>query len=184
MVNHSGASSIPTPLQAARHSPLDCYNRNELLPSLSSLLGMHELPETRISKRYLTLLKVVFLYGCRISEVLSLTHADCLSGCRVILHGSKGSNSRLLYLPCLDEYLASLPTSEPEAYLFPLQYQSARRACVSLGIVHTRTGRHNQTATHSGRVYVAQNASNAQTPVVAGQLLGHRSLRSIYYYLT
>lgn len=131
----------------------------------------------------LVLLYISSLHTARISEVLNLSAADCISPGRFLARGLKRSRSFVVFLDVLQ--LRPVRADDP-AYrlgIFDLHYDYVWRWCKRCGIGATPRGRRTAARTHLHRYYTAKAVVSASSELTAGEILHHRSRRSISSYI-
>lgn len=120
--------------------------------------------------------------ACRISEVLRITNRQVLpNGCAWAL-GSKGSNSRLIYLGLDPSEALELIEAKGEFAVFSWDYQHIYRACLAYGFAESLPNHEHRAVTHAGRYRVAQAVASKAGEAVAGEVLGHKSKTAIEHY--
>ena len=121
--------------------------------------------------------------ACRISEVLSITNFQVQPNGMAWTVGSKGSNSRLIYLGLLSSEAEELRSVNVAFKLFPWGYQHVYRACLAYGFAGSLPCHKHRVITHAGRYRLAQEIAQASREAVAGEVLGHKSKTAIEYYI-
>jgi len=128
--------------------------------------------------------QILFLYNLRADELLSATVADILPGDRLVIHGAKGSNSSVIFLPGLALSFPTDSTSDPLEKIFPFSYNKLWGWGRKLGLSFGRTNGHNNIVTHISRYLTARAVCNKSGSSVAGEVLRHRSRKSVSHYLS
>ena len=82
---------------------------------------------------------IQYIYGLRISEVLSIRNGDVTKDGFVLISGKKGSNNRIIYTPELLPIIHPNPLYE-KTLIFPFSYSQYRRVCLLHGIYLKPTG--------------------------------------------
>lgn len=131
----------------------------------------------------LELLYYAAVNNCRISELLSINQGDCVGNDRYVVRGQKGSRSYTVHLPGLSPVLDPWSSTVPQARVFPVRYKVVWRWCVRCGIGFTPPGHRNVARTHAHRYQTAAAVNCKADKIVAGDVLHHRSQRSISYYI-
>lgn len=174
--------SVPSPLPSARKCPQLNYHNYSVFPALSDSLLIPYIPEARVNRTILCVLRVAALYGSRISELLSTTVADYLAVDRVFCKGRKGGASYVVFLPGLSAYISETPNISPQTKIFGATYMACYRACINLGIAVKFKNNTRNSCTHLGRHRLAASIINNKSERDAGDCLHHRSHASITYY--
>ena len=120
--------------------------------------------------------------GCRISEVLRILNHQVQPNGTAWTVGSKGSNSRLLYLGIDPADAVELRLAKGSFLVFPWDYQTIYRACLEYGFTEVLPNHQHRAVTHSGRYRLVQEVAQTAGEVVAGQVIGHRSKATAEYY--
>jgi hypothetical protein len=178
-----GKLSVSAPIQPERNSPLYYYTRYQAFPSIGMSLGMSEFPEERLPGGVRTLLRVGALYGCRIAELLAVEVGNVAPCDRVFVKGAKGSGSYMLYLPGVSEAVEGAGEQAAGNRLWGLPYSAVYRYCGRIGLRVSRGRRQQGKVTHAARYRIAELAAKHLREGKPGDMLHHRSERSIRYYL-
>jgi integrase len=122
-------------------------------------------------------------HGLRISECLSINSKSILGNRRLLVHGSKGSEDRLLENVSYYSSLMSLLGGTPPNAFFPSRFYYYR-LCVKLGIRYESSLSSKVSVTHAGRhLYIAGlRDSNVSTEQI-GHHIGHKRTRSTNFYI-
>jgi integrase len=100
--------------------------------------GVKPIPATLPHYHIASLLQ--YVYGLRISEVLSIRNGDVSEDGFVLIKGKKGSNDRVVYEPLLLHLTNPNPIFD-KTLLFPFSYSQYRRVCLKYGIYIKPTGK-------------------------------------------
>lgn len=175
--------SVPTPFTRACKSSPYYYRSCNRLPSLQSLFPGITITQMAVSRPLYTALVVCSLYAMRINELINLTDKHVMTGDRVLCPGSKGSNSYIIYIPGISDHVETGNVSHETFSLFPWTYHQFYRGFIKVGVYLNRGHSPNNKVTHASRYLMANLANQRFSSSVAGQILRHRSSKSISYYL-
>jgi len=175
-------SSDTSPTLRPRETSQHYYARYWQFEPLSVLLSQPNIPEFRLPAAMRTLLRVTFTYGCRISEILQLTVADILPGDLLFVNCLKGGSNYVIRLPGVAEDVNAQPKAQSQHAIFNYGYARCYLCCCSLGIGHLYEGRKNHSRLHLARHRLAASVISYKSKVAAGDVLHHRSRRSINHY--
>lgn len=120
--------------------------------------------------------------GARISEVTRIKARNVLPNGTAWTEGSKGSNGRLLFLglnPQQAKDIMALPGNVP---IFVSDYNIIWRTATKAGLGCVLPNHKHRSITHSGRYSLVKKILEGASEEVAGEVLGHKSKRSIGYY--
>lgn len=170
----------PDVSSSAQSSGLLTVNDAAKLLSDSAMIFIYSDNGYPLLFKYLVYLLLVS--GCRISEALNVRGCD-VTGCyRIVLHGSKGSNNRVVFLPLLSE--GGLGVTPPSVLVWGIYSRFyVYRVLKKHGIYLSKEGNKNMAVTHSFR-----NAVAAELQLIVGSTaeksiaLGHKSQKSRQYY--
>lgn len=172
----------PTPNKLALKSPQVYIERmNKVNPAWGAVVLTKELPSARTAGA-LWAASVAVANGCRISEVLRILNHQVQPNGTAWTVGSKGSNSRLLYLGIDPSDAVELRMAKGSFLVFPWDYQTVYRACLEYGFTEILPNHQHRAVTHSGRYRLVQEVAKTAGEVVAGQIIGHRSKATAEYY--
>lgn len=172
----------PAPNRLALKSPQVYISRiNKANPAWGSVILTKALPSTRTAGA-LWAASVAVANGCRISEVLRILNHQVQPNGTAWTVGSKGSNSRLLYLGIDPADAVELRMAKGSFLVFPWDYQTVYRACLEYGFTEVLPNHQHRAVTHSGRYRLVQEVAKTAGEVVAGQVIGHRSKATAEYY--
>lgn len=172
----------PAPNRLALKSPQVYISRiNKANPAWGSVVLTKALPSTRTAGA-LWAASVAVANGCRISEVLRILNHQVQPNGTAWTVGSKGSNSRLLYLGIDSADAVELRAAKGSFLVFPWDYQTIYRACLEYGFTEVLPNHQHRAVTHSGRYRLVQEVAKTAGEVVAGQVIGHRSKATAEYY--
>lgn len=175
--------SVPTPFSRACKSSPYYYQSPGVLPSLQSLFPDLSISPMAVSRPLYTALVICSLYAMRVNELIKLTNSHVIEGDRVLCPGSKGSHSYIIYVPGISRHVALGNVSRETYPLFPWTYHQFYRAFIKVGIYLNRGVSPNNKVTHASRYLMANLANNGFSSSVAGQILRHKSSKSVSYYL-
>ena len=174
--------AAPAPNRLALKSPQVYINRiNKANPAWGAVVLTKDLPSARTAGA-LWAASVAVANGCRISEVLRILNHQIQPNGTAWTIGSKGSNSRLLYLGISPEDAVELRMAKGSFLVFPWDYQTVYRACLEYGFTEVLPNHQHRAVTHSGRYRLVQEVAKTAGEVVAGQVIGHRSKATAEYY--
>lgn len=179
----SGNLSVPPPLHHVRNTTLFYYEINSILPTVQNLFPGSCARESNCCRAMLTCLKICAIYNMRITELLSVTSANVLPGCRVLCQGLKKSHSYIIFLPRLNTFMSDQNFIKKHYKLFPYTYMQCYRSSKSVGIQFSQNGNLNSSVTHSSRYSVASIVSENFGEITASNVLRHKSKSTINYYL-
>lgn len=121
--------------------------------------------------------------GCRISEILECKQSDLINGCDLLIHGKKGSASRIFHFPELSEFFLSHRT-KPSDPIFHTCYITFYRHCLERGIFLKHRNSKNRSVTHSFRYkYIHALNDVARDEKEVADCVGHRSRKTSHTYL-
>ena len=132
---------------------------------------------------YLSLLSVLVINHCRISELLQLKFCDVLAYDTVLCRGKKHSQSFTLWLPDITRQIDKFPDKSPDNKIFSVKYIEIYRICRKAGLRLSIPGRKNDRVTHASRYVVANRVMAISNSDQAGECLHHKSRRSILHYI-
>ena len=159
------------------------YNHLKHLSPLSILFPIQSQALNLLNTARASALTVCLFYGVRVNEVLSLTVREVLTGSRVYIKPSKGSGTRILYLPTLSEQLEDFSPLTPETRLFPFTYSQIYRLSLKLGIGERLKYHKNNTVTHLGRFFLADEISLSCVNLEQLNIFNHTKKTNINFYL-
>lgn len=174
--------SVPSPLQAACNTPLYYYRPPNNFPWLHELCQVNPGLEKLCNQRCVAALRIIFTYCMRANEYLSLTTEDILPGDRVVVHGSKGSASFLIYLPDICDAVTNTEFNPPFRSLSGCTYIELYRTCCKLDIGQLLRHPENKARTHLSRHQLIDQMSGKVPDSELSDLLRHKSPDSISYY--
>lgn len=130
----------------------------------------------------LLVIELQFVYGLRISEVLSIRGKDILPTGAIRIYGKKGSHSRMVVSGRYTSYVLSLQNCGDACIVYASRWYYYR-LYKSLGLVLKVKGSKTLRVTHSGRHALGQSLEAALvSEAEAASLMGHRSTKSAKYY--
>lgn len=172
----------PAPNRLALKSPQVYINRiTKANPAWGAVVLSKATPSARTAGA-LWAASVAVANGCRISEVLRILNHQVQPNGTAWTVGSKGSNSRLLYLGIEPADAVELRMAKGSFLVFPWDYQTVYRACLEYGFTEVLPNHQHRAVTHSGRYHLVQEVAQSAGEVVAGQVIGHRSKATAEYY--
>ena len=151
--------------------------KNQMLEKIESLEGLG------YSRQFVAMVYVHFITGCRISDLLSLNGLDFTSNYYVRIKQGKNSEDLIYYI---DKYHDVIDIWKSNKIRISGTYsrQSIYRIYNKIGISVNRGNNRNKSVTHAFRVAIARDiVSSGMDKGVASKALGHKSKRSIDYYL-
>lgn len=121
--------------------------------------------------------------GCRISELLNVRYCDFISETSVIVHGLKGSASRIVSHPLLSRYYVN-NSPFPNDPIFRFSYATVYRECLRRGYFTKHKNNKNRSVTHSFRYkYISSLNDVARNTKEVADCIGHRSKKTSEQYL-
>lgn len=174
--------AAPAPNRLALKSPQVYIDRiSKVNPAWGVVVLSKATPSARTAGA-LWAASVAVANGCRISEVLRILNHQVQPNGTAWTVGSKGSNSRLLYLGIDPADAVELRMAKGSFLVFPWDYQTVYRACLEYGFTEALPNHQHRAVTHSGRYRLVQEVAQSAGEVVAGQVIGHRSKATAEYY--
>lgn len=184
MSSPAATSSVPAPLFPTPYMPVLCDPRDSIEMGVSDMFRTPVASLQYMPMAVLTVLYLSGLYCMRIAELLEIRYGDSVGHGRWLVHGAKGSRSYVIAMPGLHGPAAAEIAARPDARLFPLHYRYVWSWCQKLGVGFTPENRQTVARTHAHRYVTARQVTTQTTERVAGDVLHHRSTRSISYYLS
>lgn len=178
-----GSLSAPSPLLAARKSPLIYQPRPIPLAPLSSLVGINPSMENLLPPGVALVLRIGLVFGLRIGEILSVSASQVLSGDRIVVRGEKGSRGGLIVVPGVSEFVRVNSAAGASWLLWPFSYSLVYRWARKIALPRLVGSGVNCKVTHLGRHLLAQQSAPVGGKEIAGDVLRHRSTRSVDHYL-
>ncbi len=125
-------------------------------------------------------------YGLRWHEVVSLKLEDIITEEEVLFHGAKRGYDRFIYAPDLIFYIRRLSAGRKEGKFFTVSYQQHRRWLYQRNKFTRLPGRKYNIVSHLPRHIIATRRVRAEGEIdpSVSRSLGHKSNRTILYYLT
>lgn len=151
--------------------------KNQMLEKIESLEGLG------YSRQFVAMIYVHFITGCRISDLLRLTGRDFTNNYYVRISQGKNSDDLIYHI---DRYHDIIDIWRSSGIRISGTYsrQSIYRIYTKIGISVNRGSNRNKSVTHAFRVAIARDIVNSgMAKSVASKALGHKSKRSIDYYL-
>lgn len=151
--------------------------KNQMLEKIETLEGLG------YSRQFVAMVYVHFITGCRISDLLSLTGRDFTHNYYVRIRQGKNSDDLIYFV---DKYHDVIDIWRSSGIRISGTYsrQSIYRIYTKIGISVNRGTNRNKSVTHAFRVAIARDIVNSgMEKSVASRALGHKSKRSIDYYL-
>jgi integrase len=122
--------------------------------------------------------------GCRVSEILDARGCDIVSPCEFLIHGKKGSASRILRFPELSPILSD-SMRFPERRIFFSNYMRVYRYLRSLGVSVREKGNRNHSVCHAFRYEKIRAICDVSRDVkTTADCIGHRSKRTSLIYIS
>ena len=131
-----------------------------------------------------TVARISIMYYLRISEVLNIQIKDIIEPDRVFVHGLKRSSGSIIYLPGLSYQINNLIDENVACKLFPISYNKCYRNYVKSGISFMGKNKKNTMRTHAHRYRVNELFQQGYSLNDLGDILKHKSHKSILYYLS
>lgn len=162
--------------------PKDFYARiTNALPEWASILSKYY----RLPKRHAYVIAiggVCKLNGARINEILTLTWNQVLPSGMAFIKGSKGSNSRLIFIGLSAVDVIKARPEDGKTLVFTSCYREVYRTLKNYGLDESIEGHKNMAVTHSGRYAIARAVAHSLGMSEASQVLGHKSKTAIDHY--
>jgi integrase len=169
--------------QSLLKKPSDTYYRNiASVPSMKHILNAFYSLNAR-DQYLLNIGAVCKLNGCRIGEILSLEWCQTLPSGLAFIKGSKGSNSKMVYLGLTPQERENLYPSNPRVLIYHATYNEVYKCLVKYNCFTYEPGHLNRSVTHSGRYTLAEKVNGVLGQEAASQVLGHKSKTAIDNYL-
>ena len=169
--------------QSLSKKPSDTYFRNiASVPEMKHILNSFYELNTR-DQYLLNIGAVCKLNGCRINEILSLEWCQTLPSGLAFIKGSKGSNSKMIYLGLTPQEREAMFPSNPRTLIYHASYIEVYKCLVKYNCFTYEEGHINRSVTHSGRYTLAQRVRGVLGQEAASQVLGHKSKTAIENYL-
>ncbi len=124
------------------------------------------------------------IYYLRISEVLNITIKDIIKPDRIYIHGLKGSRGGIIYLPGLSNQINNEIGIKQTDKLFNISYNKCYRNYVKAGISYKKVDSINTMRCHAHRYQVNDLFKKGYSKNDLGDILKHKSHKSISYYLS
>lgn len=163
--------------------PSDTYYRNiASVPEMKHVLNNFYTLSAR-DQYLLNIGAVCKLNGCRIGEILSLEWCQTLPSGLAFIKGSKGSNSKMVYLGLTPQDREELFPSNPRMLIYNASYIEVYKCLVKYNCFSYEQGHLNRSVTHSGRYTLAEKVRGVLGQEAASQVLGHKGKTAIDNYL-
>lgn len=176
------SSVPPSPLFVVDFTTYSSH-RSHIEVSVVDRFRSHSAEVWRLPINVLALLYECSNYSARVSEMLSIKSADILEDFRFLVRGKKRSRSYLATFPVIK---INNPSYEYYPFfdnIWGLTYKSVYNWCcrIDLGCAFKR----NKTVarTHAHRYQLATEIAKKSSQVAAGDILHHRSKKSIEFYI-
>jgi integrase len=157
--------------------------RRDIEVTVKSLFRSQSARTDLLSIEHLVLLYIAGLNGARISEILNIQLKHYLGNSRFLCMAAKKSRSFTAVISVV-EYDAGWHLKEDlSRRLFTATYNDVWRACRRVGIGNTPPGRSSVARTHAHRYSTAKAVAAICDDITAGEILHHKSTRSVSYYL-
>lgn len=172
----------PSPLFALDFSP-NSSSTHLMRVHTATLLNSPLSAIQRLPVGIAGLLNCAAIHCCRISEILELTPAQYIGENRFVVRALKGSRNYIVVLPII--ILNPAWQSHPKRFTPFIEYSYAQvwRYCRRAGVGFVPAGHRNVAVTHAHRYRTASAVQQVFDDSAAGDVLHHRSRRSIQYYL-
>jgi site-specific recombinase XerD len=159
-----------------------CETGNETGTSISSaVINFYKSPE--ISNQDKALVELLFLSGCRISEILSISHRNITKDGRILVLGSKGSNNKIINPSIFKEYFLNCkkfnydPFNQRNRFYY---YRLFKKK----GLILFHQGNEKNSVTHSLRYNLVSDLQNTGFDSrVIKQFIGHKNIKSTEHYV-
>lgn len=175
--------SVSSPLHRVCNTTTYYLLPRGCFPSVKALLDNRSIHDDVLPRRVATVFQIAFLYCCRISELLDSRHCDVVPPDRLVCKGKKGSNSYIIYLPGLSQFIYDNGFLNSTDSLFPFKYAYLYRWAVRIGIPVRLDKRNNNAVLHLSRYVFSNKCIDRQPSSAIGECLRHRSKDTINYYL-
>lgn len=173
---------VPSSLLLASKSPLDYQALLDHLPALSDLGVSYNSDVYKLSPLVELILKLLVLYSCRVSELLSIKCSQIISGDRIVVSPSKNSRSYMIFVPSLSTVFNAENGFESDDYIFRITYSKVVSQLKRSGVGVTRAKSQNRKITHIGRYLLIDELEEKQLIEHGSDLLHHNSDKSLSYY--
>lgn len=151
--------------------------KNQMLEKIESLESLG------YARQFVAMVYVHYITGCRVNDLLRLTGHDFTSNYYVHIRQGKNSDDLVYHI---DRYHDIIDIWKNSGVRISGTYsrQSIYRIYKKIGISINRGNDRNKSVTHAFRVAIARDIVNSgMDKSVASKALGHKSKRSIDYYL-
>lgn len=179
-----GTLSEHSPLNNVGNSSQFSYSLPEFFPDLNTLLCTTGIRDKLMSPICRTVARISAMFYLRVSEVLNLKSSDIIHVDRLFVRGLKKSRSSLIYLPGISEQIMNFIAAEAKTILFPVSYRKCYTNYIRAGISLHRPGKKNTMRCHAPRYNISNLTSEGYNLLDLGDILKHRSSKSILYYLS
>ena len=162
--------------------PKDIYARTmALIPEWELILAPYSNMNQR-DKYILTIAGICRINGARINEVLTMKWSQVLPSGMASIKGSKGSNSRFIFIGFSASEVRRLCPSDRQKLVFHSCYREVWRTMKSYDLGESIEGHVNQAVTHAGRYRLARAVASSLGMVSASEVIGHKSKTAIDHY--
>jgi integrase len=175
--------SDTTGLPRACNSPSYCYTFPTGLIDSASLLDVASSTLEMLHPSAVAIACASTLYSMRVSELLSLESKHLICGDRVVVTAGKGSQSYTIWLPLISEHCTLVSDPLCDGRLFPVDYTWIYRQLKRAGMSVKKKSGINNSVTHSHRYATASAVASILGADTAGDVLHHKSNKSVAYYL-
>jgi hypothetical protein len=119
----------------------------------------------------------------RSAELLKCTVRNLIGIDRVFIYGAKSSSNYIIVAPGIDSQFQRGQVLDDDELLFPFSYIQLYRACLKVGIGEKFKENENYSRLHMSRHLLAETVNSLAGRQAAGDILHHKSKRSVSYYL-
>lgn len=173
-----GTKSVPSP--SAQTNKV-CEVVNVGSKGIDSLLNMMVRVEM-YPQEFKTIIELQYMYGLRVSEVLSIKHNDLKSNNAIIIKGKKGSSPRIIHVSFNQSYINRCRLNN--VHPFPTYNRFyLHREYIKLGFTYKSKNSKKMSTTHSFRHKVIQKLRNENVDAETLQLfIGHKNQKNTNNY--
>ncbi len=183
-INNSVNVFGPTSVLQGRFNTKIYYRSVPHFSKLSEVAGITQTAVDLLPPYVVAVLQVASTYAMRIQELLTARVENILTGNRVWIQGSKGSNGYIIFLPFLEEQLESGLCGTGDGYIYNISYSQIYRKLKAVGYGTQKASGKNYRVTHLHRHQTARQVASIQGVEKAGESLHHKSKKAVLYYLT
>jgi len=123
--------------------------------------------------------------GVRVGEVLNVKAVDIMDNQNIYIHGSKGSNDRIVNCPAVISIICKNVDINTRQSIFTVSYTQYYRFLKKHGDILHIVGKKNNYVSHSFRKKLLNQIYNSgcAKKEKIGHAIGHRSKKTINYYI-